>query len=298
MKSSVPLRSMTGFGRAEARSGGWRVGCEIRSVNHRFLDLRVFLPDGMGELEEGLRRRVQSAAARGRIEVRVSADRRGGAVPVSVDRPLARSLAQAARALARLPGVAPGVAVDRLLEFPGVVRVEDSPRAAGPALQQAMRRCVGRALERLDAARRAEGRHLAGDLLRRLETIERSRRRTEEQASGIAQRTRERLQERLREVAAGLSLDPGRLEQEAALLASRADISEELVKLRGILDQARALVRSGRGPVGKRLDFLVQEMNREANTIGSKSAELEITTLAVDMKTEVERVREQVQNLE
>jgi len=298
MNRPPPLRSMTGFGRAEERSNGWRIGCEIRSVNHRFLDLRLQLPEGMADLDEGVRRRVEAAAVRGRVEVRVSAERGAGAPPVSLDRGLARALMQTARALEKLPGVRAGVSVDRLLEFPGLVRVENAARSAGAATRRAVRRCVETALARLDASRRAEGRHLARDLTRRLDAIERARRKTEQRAARLPHQLQERLRRRLEELASGMNLEPGKLEQEAALLASRADISEELVKLRGILAQARALLKSGRGPVGKRLDFLVQEMNREANTIGSKSAELEITTLAVEMKTEVERVREQVQNLE
>lgn len=289
---------MTGFGRSETGRAGWRLGCEIRSINHRFLDLRVMLPEGMGELEEWVRRQAAALCARGRVEVRVSAERRGGRPPVSVDLALARAVALAARRLARLPGVEGGVRADRLLEFPGLLKVESSPRAGGAPLRQALQRCVREALGSLDRSRRAEGRHLARDLVRRLLAIERLRRRAERGASAAPRAIQERLRERLRDLCAEGSLEPGRLEQETALLASRADISEELVKLAGILQQAIVLLRSGRGPAGKRLDFLVQEMNRETNTIGSKAADLAITTLAVDMKTEVERVREQIQNIE
>jgi uncharacterized protein (TIGR00255 family) len=289
---------MTGFGRAEARAGAWWLGCEARSVNHRFLDLRVFLPEGLGDLEETVRRGVQASAARGRLEVRVSAERRDGVVPVRVDRALARSLAAAARTLAALPGVRDGIEVGRLLEFPGLVHVDTSARAAGAGVRRQVVRCVRQALARLEAARRAEGRHLARDLVRRLDLLERARRKTETLAARQPQETVRRLRQRLAELAAGVGVDAGRLEQEAAMLASRADISEELVKLRGHLEQARALLTGGRGPLGKRLDFLVQEMNREANTIGSKAAALEVSRLAVDMKTEIEKVREQVQNLE
>jgi uncharacterized protein (TIGR00255 family) len=289
---------MTGFGRAEIRAGVWRVGCEARSVNHRFLDLRVFLPEGLGDLEDPIRRSVGEAAARGRLELRVSAERSDGAPPVRIDRGLAAAIARASRSLGRLPGVKEGIRADRLLEFPGLVRIDTSARSGGPRVRQAVRRCASQALRRLDAARRVEGRHLARDLARRLERIERLRRTAEDAAKRQAEGFQRRLRQRLEDLCAGAPLDGRRLEQEAALLAARADITEELVKLGGLVEQARALLGSGRGPVGKRLDFLVQEMNREANTIGSKAAELEVTTLAVDMKTEVERIREQVQNLE
>jgi uncharacterized protein (TIGR00255 family) len=289
---------MTGFGRASERTRGWHIGCEARSVNHRFLDLRIFLPEGLGELEEAVRRSVEVAAARGRVEIRISADRNGGGTPVRLDHALARALAGAARSLARIPGVRGGVNADRLLDFPGLVRIDASPRSGGPALRAAVRRCVERALARLDASRRVEGKHLTRDLARRLRNIERVRRMVYQRAAEMPRAAHRRLLQRLGELGAGTELDPGRVAQEAAILAARADISEELVKLAGILAQARALLEDGRGPVGKRLDFLVQEMNREANTIGSKSGELRITTLAVEMKTEIEKVREQVQNLE
>jgi uncharacterized protein (TIGR00255 family) len=289
---------MTGFGRAEIRAGAWRVGCEARSVNHRFLDTRVFLPEGLAELEEPIRRSIEGAAARGRLEVRISAERGNGAPPVRVDRGLAMAIARASRSLGRLPGVQEGIRADRLLEFPGLVRIDTSARSGGPRVRQAVRRCAREALRRLDASRRVEGKHLARDLTRRLAQIERLRRVAEEAAARQAEGIQRRLRQRLEDLCAGAPLDGRRLEQEAALLAARSDITEELVKLQGLVEQARALLASGRGPVGKRLDFLVQEMNREANTIGSKAAELEVTTLAVDMKTEVERIREQVQNLE
>jgi len=131
----APLRSMTGFGRAEGRAGGWRVGCEVKSVNHRFLDLRVFLPEGLGDLEEGVRRSVQTAAARGRVEVRVNVDRNGEAAPVQVDRALARALVAAVRTLEKIPGVRGGLDAGKLLDFPGLIRVDTAPRSGGPALQ-------------------------------------------------------------------------------------------------------------------------------------------------------------------
>jgi uncharacterized protein (TIGR00255 family) len=289
---------MTGFGRAQVRSGPWRVDCEARSVNHRFLDLRIFLPEGLGELEESIRRCAGEAAARGRLELRCNADRSDGAPPVRIDRGLAKAIARAGVSLGRLPGVEEGIRADRLLEFPGLLRIDASPRSGGPRVRLAVRRCAREALRRLDAARRAEGRHLARDVTRRLARLERLRRSAEEAARRQAESFQRRLRQRLEELCAGGPLDGRRLEQEAALLAARADITEELVKLRGLVEQARTLLGSGRGPVGKRLDFLVQEMNREANTIGSKAAEIEVTSLAVDMKTEVERIREQVQNLE
>ncbi|MEE9219454.1 MAG: YicC/YloC family endoribonuclease [Acidobacteriota bacterium] len=289
---------MTGFGRAQLRERGWSLGCQVRSVNHRFLDLQVLLPEGLGDLEGSVRGWVQRAAVRGRVEVRVRAERHGADIPVKVDRALARSLSGAARALGALPGVRAELDAGRLLEFPGLVRVDNSAGFAGQAVRRAVRRCVERSLVSMAAARRTEGRHLVRDLRSRLMKIDRARSRVQKLASRLPDETARRLRRRLAELLQGASINEGRLEQEVAVLASRADISEELVKLGGLVEQARALLASGRGPVGKRLDFLVQEMNREANTIGSKSGTLEITRLTVDMKTEIEKVREQVQNLE
>jgi len=298
MKKASPIRSMTGFGRAEVRHHGWTLGCQIRSVNHRFLDLQVQLPEGMGEMEDSIRRSVKRAAMRGRIEVRVRAARKNGVAPVKIDRGLASALATAVRQLGSLPGVRGELDAGSLLEFPGLVRIDSSPGSTGPAVRKALQRCVDQSLRRLDSARRTEGKHLARDLRRRIDSIERSRRGVEKLSSRLPGEVARRVRKRVEDLMDSAPLDPGRLEQEVAILASRCDISEELVKLQGVLSQSRALVGSNRGPIGKRLDFLIQEMNREANTIGSKSGALAITRLAVEMKTEIEKLREQVQNLE
>ena len=293
-----PIRSMTGFGRAEVRHDRWTLGCQIRAVNHRFLDLQVQLPEGMGEMEDSIRRSVKKAVMRGRIEVRVRAARNNGVAPVKIDRGLASALAAAVRQLGALPGVRGELDAGRLLEFPGLVRIDNSPGGTGLAVRKALQRCVDQSLRRLDLTRRTEGKHLARDMRQRIDSIERSRRQVERLSSRLPGEVARRVKKRVEELMDGVPLDPGRLEQEVATLASRCDISEELVKLQGVLSQARALMGANRGPIGKRLDFLIQEMNREANTIGSKSGALAITRLAVDMKTEIEKVREQVQNLE
>lgn len=291
---------MTGFGQASADLPGARVTVEARSVNNRFADLRLRLPGAWSELEPDARRRVLSRVKRGRVEVDCRVQRQPGAVgAVELDRDVVEGVLAAGRALASdfgLPGV---LDVPTVIRIPGVVRVASGDDALGDDAREVVGGTLDRALEALDADRRREGGRLATDLLERLSRMEGLAEAIRERAGEVPAAARRKLEERLTALGAGVDLDPVRLAQEVVFLADRSDVTEETVRLRGHLEQARRLLSSPDGdPVGKRLDFLVQEIHRETNTVCSKSSDLELSRRALDLKAETEKVREQVQNLE
>lgn len=283
------MRSMTGFGRGVAEHAGAVATVELRAVNHRHLDLKLrgALPPAIEELVSA---RIRGALERGSISVSVHL--RGGAGQTRIDRAAAaRAHAQLAELAAELGLEPPGLGL--VLGQPGVIVPADEPDDAGAL--GAVDAALGRALGQLDQMRVAEGRALASELGARLDELGTLRGRVEELAAAIPSQLQRRLAERIAKL--GVDVDPGRLAQEIAMLAERADVTEELVRLASHLDQARALV-GGAGAVGRRLDFLVQELGRELNTIGSKSAAAEITTAIVTAKAALEKLREQIQNVE
>lgn len=295
---------MTGFGRGVAEQGGTRATVDVRAVNHRFLDLKLrgaLAP----ALEDAIGTRVRGAIERGSVTVSVHLARATGGAAMRIDADAARAAHQQLAELARTLGV-PGPDLALVLAQPGVVvAAEEEPRedADTPAVLAAL----DAALVQLAGMRDGEGQALAKELLARLDELSALRATLERLAADVPERLQRRLQQRLERLlqdevadkgsdAAGW-LDPGRLAQEVALLADRADVTEELVRLASHLDQARALV-SGTTASGRRLDFLIQEIGRELNTIGSKAAATEISSVIVEAKAVLEKVREQVQNVE
>ncbi len=290
------IRSMTGFGSGRGASAGEELDAEIRSVNHKYCEVKVRLPRELAPLEAEVSRQVKDRLARGGVEVTL---RRGGgrsALAPRVDAALAREYARAFEEVRQQLGLDGAVSLSEVLSAAGVVTLEE--RAVDlEAARGAAASAVAVALEALCVMREREGRALARDLEERLGQVEALLRRVEELAPRSVDRYRERLAERVEELSRGLAPDPQRLATEIALFADRTDVAEEITRLRSHLAQMRDLV--GRAePGGRKMDFLVQEMNREANTIGSKSQSAEITSAVVAMKAEIERMREQVQNVE
>lgn len=285
---------MTGFGRGVAEHAGLRATVDIRAVNHRFLDLKLRGASIAPALEEAVAVRVRAAIERGSVAVSIHVAREGAPGTSAID-PIAAAAAHAQlAALATQLGL-PGPDLALVLAQPGVVsageRAEDDPPVL-PALEAA--------LAQLDRMRATEGQALAADLGARFDELTALRSQIATHAAAVPHQLTRRLQERLGRLLEGQDtggIDPGRLAQEVALLADRSDITEELVRLASHLDQVRALV-AGAGSVGRRLDFLVQEIGRELNTIGSKSTTTEISAAIVDGKAALEKVREQVQNVE
>jgi len=295
---TAAIASMTGFARAEDGRDGqdWTVEC--KSVNGRNLEMRFRLPPGLEALEARLRAEVARRFKRGTVSVTVSLSRSGGGGGLRINRDLVSQILALAQELESEGRVEP-VRLDTLLSIRGVLETADDMQAEDrSALQDELMASAEAALGRLEAARLAEGVRLTGILSGHLDEIAR----LIGQAEGCAAAQPAALRERLHnQVAALLEASPAlpeeRLAQEAALLISRADIREELDRLKAHLEAARELLSQG-GAIGRRLDFLCQEFNREANTLCAKSADVELTRVGLALKAAVEQFREQVQNIE
>jgi len=294
------VKSMTGYGRGEQSfDGGVQVTVELRALNNRYLDCVVKMPRAYIFAEDAIKSRIQGSVARGKVDVFVTITRSGGDdMVVKVNEELAKSYVDAIQKLHEL-----GLGRARreyyptdLARFPDVLTVEK--REEDPDEMK------GRLLAALDLAiadfnsmREREGERLAADILGRAETIEILLGEVEERSPQTVNDYRARLEAKMREVLQNTQIDEARLLTEAAIFADKVAVDEETVRLRSHLGQLRELLAGG-GAVGRKLDFLIQEFNREANTIGSKCSDLEITRRVVDMKAEIEKIREQVQNLE
>jgi uncharacterized protein (TIGR00255 family) len=302
----MSIRSMTGFGRAAATLGETTYGVEARSVNHRFLEIRLRLPGALGHLEGAVRSLLGTRFRRGRVDLSaVSAfDVEGGkATAVEVDVGLARSLLSAHEVLARSLGVPLRVDTAELTSYPGVlVPVQAAPLTPHDAA--ALLAAVEQAADALLAMRVAEGEALAHEVSRRLDAVETLRGRIAARVPEQNRAYRVRLEGRMRELLQGLDLqtDQGRILHEVGIFAEKVDVAEELTRLASHLGQARSWLAvdapTGEDGVGRRLDFLCQEMHREANTIGSKVQDIGVSELVIELKAELERLREQVQNVE
>ncbi|HEX4376748.1 MAG TPA: YicC/YloC family endoribonuclease [Steroidobacteraceae bacterium] len=284
---------MTGFARCERAGTFGSLVCEIRSVNHRFLDASLRLPESCRALEPELRQLLARDLRRGKVDCTVqqrSAD--ASAVGLAIDKAtLDRLLAQVRELAAAVPGQAQVNVVD-LLRFPGVMR-ESAPDI--DALYEALRSVVAQALRELVEARAREGERLSGLIAQRCETLGTMVAAVRKRLPEVQARVRARFTERLQE--SGVTVDQERFEQEVLLLLQRFDVAEELDRLDGHIVEVQHTL-SGKDAAGRRLDFLMQEFNREANTLSSKSQDLETTRTAVEMKVLIEQMREQVQNIE
>jgi uncharacterized protein (TIGR00255 family) len=291
---------MTGFGRAKGNVGeDWSAEVVARSVNHRFLDLNVKVREQELDLEPVLRRVFTRHVARGKVEVSLRL-RRATPAPtaIAIDEGLLEALLARFRALSQRYPVSGRLEARDLLTIPQIFSVESAVDGFTEEDVAALEGIAGEAARSLVAMREAEGALVASDLAERIGFLEKRLQQLSERRGEIVGRVLENLKERLRSLLAEPGLDPGRLEQEAALAADRSDVSEELQRLEGHLAQFRSLLGSSREPVGKKLDFLAQEILRELNTLGSKGRDLQIIREVLDMKSEIEKIREQVQNVE
>jgi len=292
------MKSMTGFGRGAFSSEAFGVTVEIKTVNNRYLDVHLRLGQELSAIEMNVRKRVGARLSRGRVDLNINFDRQGAAT-YEVNRPLIAGYVKALREIKEELGLAGEIDVNSLARVPGALATArdgfDEQNMAG------VESALDQALDSLEQMRESEGAALAAEMRVRVAKIEAEVPIIEAAASGLADAYRQRLQKRVTELidrgSQAVELDTGRLAQEVAYLADRSDISEELARLRSHLEQFRAAL-SAPGEVGKRLDFLLQELNREANTVLSKSTEIAIKDSALAIKAEVEKLREQVQNVE
>lgn len=290
------MYSMTGFGKGEYREGGLCVTVELKSVNNRFLDLAVKCPHALAPYEEDVRALLRSRFARGRIDVFVSmTDLREKPKTPRVDFALAEGYQRAAKALfERFPEAENDVSLAFLLRLPDVVRFEEEEGEDG-ALRPALLAAAEKAADALSAMRRAEGERLKEDVLKRGKEIASLRDAISARAPLVAEEYRKKLTERMNDYLGG-KVDETRILTEAALFADKCSIDEELTRLSSHIKELFRIAEEE--TVGRKLDFLIQEFNRECNTVCSKSNDAEITALALKMKNEIEKVREQIQNLE
>ena len=293
------IRSMTGYGRGEQTGAQITVTVELRSVNNRYLDCTVKMPRSYIFAEDALKERIQSRVARGKVDVFVTVAQTGGeAFSVTVNQELARAYLDAFRQLEQLGAgqVQPECRAVDLARFPDVLVVEKQPEDQD-ALRELMLQALEGALDDFDGMRLREGSRMAQDILSRADAIEELVGQIETRSPQTVADYRARLEAKMREVLQNAQIDEGRLLTEAAIFADKVAVDEETVRLRSHLSQLRELLGKG-GAVGRKLDFLIQEFNREANTIGSKCNDVENTRHVVDLKSEIEKIREQVQNLE
>ena len=290
------MYSMTGFGKGEYREGGLCVTVELKSVNNRFLDLAVKCPHALAPYEEDVRALLRSRFARGRIDVFVSmTDLREKPKTPRVDFALAEGYQRAAKALfERFPEAENDVSLAFLLRLPDVVRFEEEEGEDG-ALKPALLAAAEKAADALSSMRRAEGERLKEDVLKRGEEIASLRDAISVRAPLVAEEYRKKLTERMNDYLGG-KVDETRILTEAALFADKCSIDEELTRLSSHIKELFRIAEEE--TVGRKLDFLIQEFNRECNTVCSKSNDAEITALALRMKNEIEKVREQIHNLE
>ncbi len=293
------IRSMTGYGRAEAAGAKAILSVECKAVNHRHLDVALRLPRPLAGLESDTRRLVQSAAQRGRVEVSVTLSPVEGAVlnPLTVGLTQAREYSEAARRLADELDLPDRPTLSWLMDQPGVLSREEQPVLSPDETWPLLERALALALSELVARREAEGQALGRELLALHAALETHVGTMARRAPAAIERRAVRLRERVAALVGDASIDEARIATEVAVWADKSDISEELARLRAHLEQFRLLLREG-GPVGRTLDFLIQEIHREVNTVGSKADDLEITQAVIAAKSALEKMREQVQNLE
>lgn len=291
------LLSMTGYGSAKGSVEGQEITVELKSVNNRYLDCSVRLPRNFLFAEDTVKQAVSAGVSRGKVDVFVSAQasQESGTV-VSVNEELARGYRDAVARIAETLGLESGLNAFSLTRFPDVLTVErrelDKDKAAA-----ALSEITAKAVEEFNAMREREGERLRRDMLGKLETIEGLVSVVEERSPQTVKEYRERLEARLRDILADRSLDEQRVITEAAIFADRTAVDEETVRLRSHIAQFRTMLEEG-SPIGRKMDFLVQEFNRESNTIGSKCSDASLAKVVVDLKSEIEKIREQLQNVE
>ncbi len=292
------LTSMTGYGHATYEDEAGSLQVVATSVNHRFLELHLRLPEGWMALEARLRKKVPTFCRRGRITITIEYVRRDAGLRYEINRDLIAAYVTALRQIKEDFSLAGDVDVRTIAALPSLMLpLPSAPVPLTETLAAQAEAAVEGALRAMIHMRQAEGRQLERDMTERLDDLDRCLSEIESDAPAVVERIRQKLLSRIEEIKGLSPLDPTRLAQEVVFLLSRADISEEIVRLRSHLQQYRSLLTAEEA-VGKKLDFLLQEMAREVNTILSKAGEVAVSSLALHMKAEIEKLREQVQNVE
>lgn len=291
------IKSMTGFGAGDAETADFKVHIEVKAVNQRFLETNYHMPYSMNMFENQLTKKIKEYASRGKLDINIRfQDLRDKAVTVKVDKGLVAAYGQALQEISSQLELSAPVTAAQIASYPDVLKLNEENadlEAAQPVLMQAMEQ----ALESFVAMREAEGQNIQRDLLARIGTLENFVGKLEKLAPEIVAAYRQRLENLLREYLAKEDIEESRIIQEVALFTDKVNYTEETVRLRSHFDQFRQIITAGE-PVGRKLDFLIQEMNREINTVASKANSAGAAQFVVDVKSEIEKIREQIQNIE
>lgn len=291
------IKSMTGFGAGDAETADFKVHIEVKAVNQRFLETNYHMPYSMNMFENQLTKKIKEYASRGKLDINIRfQDLRDKAVTVKVDKGLVAAYGQALQEISSQLELSAPVTAAQIARYPDVLKLNEENadlEAAQPILMQAMEQ----ALESFVAMREAEGQNIQRDLLARIGTLENFVGELEKLAPEIVAAYRQRLENLLREYLAKEDIEESRIIQEVALFTDKVNYTEETVRLRSHVDQFRQIITAGE-PVGRKLDFLIQEMNREINTVASKANSAGAAQFVVDVKSEIEKIREQIQNIE
>ncbi len=291
------IKSMTGYGRAVAAVNGRTYTVELRSVNNRYLDCTVKLPRAFSFAEDAVKQAVKAAISRGKVDVFISVRSESAEdTKISLNAPVVEGYLRAMQQMVAEYGVADDISAAALSRLPEVFSVE-KPEVDEDALTADLMEAVGQAIAGFDAMRRTEGAALEADLRGRGDTILNLVTQVEAGSPETVAAYRTRLENKLKEVLANTAIDESRILTEAAIFADKVAVDEETVRLRSHLEQMNTML-SGGGAVGRKLDFLLQEMNREANTIGSKCSDVRLARIVVEIKAELEKIREQTQTIE
>ena len=289
---------MTGFGRCENTNDEYSCKAEIRSVNNRYIDINTRFPKSLMTLDAAIKKRIKSRCARGSFDLNISVERTNGNSSDLILQPnleLAEQYRQAFQKIKSSLELEGEIDINLLLSMKDVVRIEAVE--VDPSREELIHATVEDALSALIQMREEEGQHLQEDIVSRLETIEKHGEFIKSRQSESVQAYKERLEERIKVLSDGVEIDPQRIAQETAVMADRCDVTEEVVRLGSHIKQFNKLL-DGNQPVGRKLEFLIQEINREANTIGSKTIDSEVSQRVIEIKSDLEKIREQLQNIE
>lgn len=289
---------MTGFGRAECQDGDYSYKAEIRSVNNRFIEITTRLPKAFLDIELPLKKLIKSHCARGSINVTITlanSNGNSGEWEVKPNLPLAIQYVEALTEIQTSLGLEGQVHIDSLVGLRDIFKIE--PVAIDPAKESLLLNMAESALASLQKMREEEGQHLQKDLSERIDSIEKHAEQIKKRQPVVIQEYKARLKEKIKLLNDGVEIDEARLAQEAAILADRCDITEEITRFSSHLNQFRKLFES-KEPIGRKLEFITQEINREVNTMGSKSSDTQVANLVIEIKSTLEKIREQLANIE
>ena len=289
---------MTGFGRCESQNEDYSCKTEIRSVNNRYIDINTRFPKSMMTLDSSVKKLIKSRCARGSFDLNISIEKNNGNSGDLVLLPnldLAEQYRQAFQKIKDRLELEGEIDINLLLSMKDVVKAE--PTSPDPAREELILATVEDALSALIQMREEEGKHLGEDILSRLESIEKNGEFIKSRQSESVRAYKERLEERIKLLSNGVEIDPLRIAQETAIMADRCDVTEEVVRLESHINQFKNLLKKNQ-PLGRKLEFLIQEINRETNTIGSKTIDSEVSQTVIEIKSDLEKVREQLQNIE